>query len=352
MDRDTWALLDIHNFWLKATVTMSYIILCIMPFLWLFGIVPPLGKSYACSYCVIVFKLIETSMNKNLAENIKKLCRYRSLSHIILYIISHYDFHLTYLEALVLWVIEQLQVFCFGGSPTYSILRSFANIAASCTSYAVLFYYINVAYSRIPGKYFAHYRLPWIISQYVDYIFTQRIPYSTFTGSHSQASARMTFVMVFSTILGYLLSLDIINSSVRCLYQLLTKIRTRRLVMDSKFQHDNTYCEIHKIEARKRKDKQIKSSEPKKHMIPSNGYLSGIHYVKNYVTILLHLIFIFSSTVVVLFLPIKKDCSLTPALDKDSTTLTPSQHSMLRTEAETNVTRHENSHFTPGVVSI
>ena len=163
MDRDTWALLDIHNVALKATtVKMCYIMLCIMPLLWLFGIIPPLGKSCACSYYVIVFKLIETSMTKNLAENINKLCWYRSLSHIILYIMSHYDFHLTYLEALVLWVIEQLQVFFFGGSPTYSILRSFTNIAASCFSYAILFYYINVAYSRIPGKYFAHYRLPWI----------------------------------------------------------------------------------------------------------------------------------------------------------------------------------------------
>ena len=122
--------------------------------------------------------------------------------------------------------------------------------------------------------------------------------------------------------------------------------------MDSKFQPDNTYCEIHKIEARTRKDKQIRSSEPKKHMISSNGYLSGIQYVKNYVTILLHLIFIFSSTVVVLFLPIKKDCSLTPALDKDSKTLTPSEHNMLRTEAERNITKQEKSHFTPGVVSI
>ena len=122
--------------------------------------------------------------------------------------------------------------------------------------------------------------------------------------------------------------------------------------MDSKFQPDNTYCEIHKIEARTRKDKQIRSSEPKKHMISSNGYLSGIQYVKNYVTILLHLIFIFSSTLVVLFLPIKKDCSLTPALDKDSTMLTPSEHNMLRTEAERNITKQEKSHFTPGVVSI
>ena len=122
--------------------------------------------------------------------------------------------------------------------------------------------------------------------------------------------------------------------------------------MDSKFQHDNTYCEIHKTEARRRKEKQNKSSEPKKHMIPSNGYLSGIHYIKNCVTILLHLIFIFSSTVVVLFLPIKKDCSLTQALDKDSTTLTPSEHSMLRTEVDRNITKHEKSHFTPGVVSI
>ena len=162
----------------------------------------------------------------------------------------------------------------------------------------------------------------------------------------------MTFVMVFSSILGYLLSLDLINSSLRCVYQLLTKIRTRRLVMDSKFQHDSTYCEIHKIEARKIKEKQIKSSEPKKHMISSNGYLPGIHYIKNCVTIFLHLIFIFSSTVVVLFLPIKKDCSLTPALDKDSTTLTPSEHSMLRTEVERNSTKHEKSHFTPGAVSI
>ena len=162
MDRDTWALLDIHSFWLKATVKMSYIILCLMPFLWLFGIIPPLGKSYACAYSVIIFKLIKTSMTKNLAKNIKKLCWYWLLSHIILYTLSHYDFHPPYLEALVLWVIEQLQVFCFGGSPTYSILRSFTNIAVSCTSYAVLFYYINVADSRIPGK-FSHYRLRWII---------------------------------------------------------------------------------------------------------------------------------------------------------------------------------------------
>ena len=73
---------------------------------------------------------------------------------------SHYDFYISHLEALVLWVTEQLQVFCFGGSPTYSILRSFTNIAASCSSYAILFYYINVADSRIPGKYVAHYRLP------------------------------------------------------------------------------------------------------------------------------------------------------------------------------------------------
>ena len=162
----------------------------------------------------------------------------------------------------------------------------------------------------------------------------------------------MTFVMVFSTILGYLLSLDLINSSLRCLYQLLTKIRTRRLVMDTKFQPDNTYCEIHKTEARRRKEKQIKASEPKKHMISSNGYLSGIHYINNCVTILLHLIFIFSSTVVVLFLPIKKDCSLTPALDKDITTLTPLEHSISRTEAGSNFTKHDNSLFTPGVVSI
>ena len=146
MDRDTWVLLDIHNFWLKTTVKMSYIILCIMPILWLFGIIPPLGKSHACACYVIVLKLIEMLMIKDL------------VSHIILYIMSHYDFYIPYLEALVLWVIEQLQVFCFGGSPTYSILRSFTNIAASCTSYAVLFYYINVADSRIPGK-FSHYRL-------------------------------------------------------------------------------------------------------------------------------------------------------------------------------------------------
>ena len=158
--------------------------------------------------------------------------------------------------------------------------------------------------------------------------------------------------MVFSSIFGYLLSLDLINSSLRCVYQLLTKIRTRRLVMDSKFQHDSTYCEIHKIEARTIKEKQIKSSEPKKHIISSNGYLPGIHYIKSCVTIFLHLIFIFSSTVVVLFLPIKKDCSLTPALDKVSTTLTPSEHSMLRTEVERNNTKHEKSHFTPGAVSI
>ena len=104
-------------------------------------------------------------MNKNRAENIKILFWYRSSSYIILYIMSHYDFYIPYLEALVLWVIEQLQVFCFGGSPTYSILRSFTNIAASCSSYAILFYYINVADSRIPGKYVAHYRLPWIIFQ-------------------------------------------------------------------------------------------------------------------------------------------------------------------------------------------
>ena len=104
-------------------------------------------------------------MTKNRAENIKRLFWCRSSSYNILYIMSHYDFYISHLEALVLWVTEQLQVFCFGGSPTYSILRSFINIVASCSSYAILFYYINVADARIPGKYFAHYRLPWIIFQ-------------------------------------------------------------------------------------------------------------------------------------------------------------------------------------------
>ena len=73
MDRDTWALLDIHSFWLKATVKMSYIVLCFMPFLWLFGIIPPLGKTYACAYYVIVFKLIKNVHDQKSCRKYEKL---------------------------------------------------------------------------------------------------------------------------------------------------------------------------------------------------------------------------------------------------------------------------------------
>ena len=41
-------------------------------------------------------------------------------------------------EAFMLWLIEQWQIFGFGGTATFTITRSFANIALSCIPYAAI----------------------------------------------------------------------------------------------------------------------------------------------------------------------------------------------------------------------
>ena len=55
------------------------------------------------------------------------------------------------LEALILWMIEQWQIFGFGGTSTFSIARSFSNIAASVAIFAILLY-STFAGNGIEGK--------------------------------------------------------------------------------------------------------------------------------------------------------------------------------------------------------
>ena len=51
-------------------------------------------------------------------------------------------------EALVLWMIEQMQIFGFGGSPTCSITKSFTNILASLLTFLTLLYFTMAGQNR------------------------------------------------------------------------------------------------------------------------------------------------------------------------------------------------------------
>ena len=51
-------------------------------------------------------------------------------------------------EALVLWMVEQLQIFGFGGSPTCSIAKSFTNFLASLLEFLILLYFTMAGQNR------------------------------------------------------------------------------------------------------------------------------------------------------------------------------------------------------------
>ena len=51
-------------------------------------------------------------------------------------------------EALVLWMIEQIQIFGFGGSSTCSIAKSLTNFLASMLTFLTLLYFTMAGQNR------------------------------------------------------------------------------------------------------------------------------------------------------------------------------------------------------------
>ena len=106
-----------------------------------------------------------------------------------------------------------------------------------------------------------------------------------------------TTVLLWSTMIGYILSLDVLPGFPHSMYHWLNKCNLKKKRQQ---QTANSATTEEELSTTRRKTKETKLSLYKKSLFSTTGNLSN-HVVNKYVTIFLHVIFFVLSIIIVLF---------------------------------------------------